>query len=191
VRAVAVALEAWHPRHPRDIARGGEFFTRARLFRRRPRSTRARAGCKHVYISRVKSSMRCTDRRSPVARPANVAHAPTIDRSRAIEGNVTASSSSSSPDGGFRRRRRRRDDDDDATTTTQNTPITTTTTTYLLDVFERRRGDLGDGRLGDGRLGDNLDAGERARDRGHDGRSFNSRVTMNAVDAPRGVRAWS
>ena len=126
--------------------------------------------------------MRCTDRRSPVARPANVAHAPTIDRSRAIEGNVTASSSSSSPDGGFRRRRRRRrrDDDDDATTTTQNTPITTTTT-YLLDVFERRRGDLGDGRLGDGRLGDNLDAGERARDRGHDGRSFNSRVTMNAV----------
>ena len=124
--------------------------------------------------------------RSPIAgRPTRERRTRPDDRSIAIEGNVTASSSSSSPDGGFRRRRRRRDDDDDATTTTQNTPITTTTT-YLLDVFERRRGDLGDGRLGDGRLGDNLDAGERARDRGHDGRSFNSRVTMNAVFACAG-----
>jgi len=53
VRAVAVALEAWHPRHPRDIARGGEFFTRARLFRRRPRSTRARARGVNMHIYRA------------------------------------------------------------------------------------------------------------------------------------------
>ena len=149
--------EAWrrHPRHP-IIDAGYANLTHARFQTRVVRAGGARRA-RARDISHIKSSTRSAhrERRSRIARPATRDRSFVRSRDRAREGHATASPSSSPS----------------SERSSLRVALCDVTRAYLLDVFERRRGGLGDGRLGDGRLGDNLDAGERARDRGHRGRA--------------------